>query len=205
MKTALLVLTGAMSVLAQPAFRKHNFSVGGGAGIPRGEIKPFLSTSPVLRIGYGWRFHRNFQADIGFDTVFHAAKIRDFVDSDFGALRIKDYQFMLPFGGRAIIPLGRVQLFAGGGPSWVRYQERIRQPLGNVLQIDCPPCRDRGGWGYYGVAGGSVALDRAQHFRLGMTVRVIRATTDGDAFGDVPAIQTKDHWINTAAEFTFSF
>jgi hypothetical protein len=71
--------------------------------------------------------------------------------------------------------------------------------------LECTACRARSGWGYYALLGGSVALDRAQHFRLGVTSRVYRGTTEGDPFGPLPPVQTKDHWVNTAAEFTFAF
>jgi hypothetical protein len=205
MKTAAAILLVAMPVMAQAPFRKHFLSVGAGGGVPGAEVKPFLASSPVFRFGYGYRFMKNFQADAGMDTVFHAARIRDFYESDFGDLRIKDYQFLVPLGGRAVIPIRRVMLSAGGGGAYIRYQERVRQPFGENFRIDCPVCRSRSGWGYYGLVGVSVALDRYEHFRLGVTTRVFRGRTDGDAFGSVPAIRTRDTWINTAGEFTFSF
>jgi len=197
-----LIMSG--SAWGQHYWRKHNFTVGGGGGIPRGELRT-LETSPVFRVGYGYRFHPNFQADVGLDTVFHAANVRDFFESQVGDLRIKDYQYMLPMGGRAIIPLGRVMLYGGGGGVWLRYQESIRQPFGESFRIDCRVCRSRSGWGYYGLLGASVALDRYQNFRLGFSSRVVQGDTSGDSFGPLPAFRTADRWINTALEFTFSF
>lgn len=208
MRRALILFLMAIPALAQPAFRKNYFTVGGGGGLPGGELKPFLDTSPVVRVGYGYRFHRFFQADIGFDTVFHAAKVNDYVSTQFGDLRVKDYQFMLPMGGRTVLPVlnGRMLLYAGGGGAYLRYQERIRQPFsGTGYRIDCPECRSRSGWGYYGLLGMSYSLDRMQMFRVGFTTRVFRANTSGDAFGPLPAFRTSDQWVNTAAEFTFSF
>ena len=63
----------------------------------------------------------------------------------------------------------------------------------------------RSGWGYYGMAGFSVALDQAQHFRLGVTPMIYRGTTNGQGLGNVPAFETRDKWINVMAEFRFSF
>ncbi len=202
----LLTLT---PVFAQYGFRRNYITAGAGGGVPGGELVGSLNTSPVVRVSYGYRFHRLFQADLGFDTVFHAANVRDFVSTEFGDLRIKDYQFMVPMGGRAVIPVFRnkLLLYAGGGGAYLRYQERIRQPFGSssYYRLDCPACRERSGWGYYGLLGMSYALDRSQHLRIGFTSRVYRANMSGDAFGPLPAVQTRDQWVNTAAEFTFSF
>ena len=51
----------------------------------------------------------------------------------------------------------------------------------------------------------AVALDRYGMFRLGVSAKVYRATTDGDSFGTLPAIRTRDRWVNLAGEFTISF
>lgn len=208
MRFRLVLVLLAPALMAQPAFRKHYITVGGGGGVPGGELRDGLAPSPVFRVGYGYRFHRFFQADFGLDTVFHAAKIRDYVSTDFGDLRIKDYQYMVPLGGRAVIPVldNRLLFYAGGGGAYLRYQERIRQPFGNSnFRLDCPSCRARSGWGYYALLGMSFALDRSQNLRLGVTSRVFRANTSGDAFGPLPAFTTRDQWVNTAAEFSFSF
>lgn len=199
---------GPRSRSSYSGYQRHSFSIGGGGGVPRGDLQPLLATSPAIRINYGYRFLKNFQADIGFDTVFHAAKIRDFYESNFGDLRIKDYQFFLPVGARTIVPLAnnRVQFHAGGGGAWMTYRERIRQPFGDSnIRLDCPVCRTRSGFGYYALLGTSVALDRAQLFRLGFTTKLYRGRTSGDAFGPVPATRTQDQWLTTAAEFSVNF
>ncbi|MBM3735400.1 MAG: hypothetical protein FJW39_06380 [Acidobacteria bacterium] len=215
MKRALLCLAalGAAPLLAQREYRpfrdyrRHYLSVGAGAAQPGADIKPLLANSPLFRFTYGYRFHRYFQAESGLDSVFYAAKVRDFYESRFGDLRIRDYQFMWPSGGRAIVPLAgnKLLLSAGGGGAYLRYQERIRQPFGDSLRLDCPVCAARSGWGYYGLLGASVALDRAQQLRLGVSTRVVRGDTRGDPFGNIPGTTTKDTWINSAVEFTFSF
>ncbi len=211
-------IVGALSILLPGAFaqfrvgragyQQHSLSIGGGGGIPRGELQPLLATSPALRINYGYRFMKNFQADIGFDTVFHAASVKDYYQSQFGDLRIKDYQFFLPVGGRAVIPLARnrVQLHAGGGGAWMTYRERIRQPFGDSnYRLDCPVCSSRSGFGYYALLGSSVAIDRAQMFRLGFTSKLYRGRTSGDSLGPIPGVRTRDQWLTTAAEFSVNF
>ena len=208
MKRLIWLLVVTAPVWAQSSFRKHNFTAGGGVAMPGGDVEPYLRNAPAFRVGYGYRFMRLFQADIGLDVGMGAARIRDFYDSQFGELRIRDYQYMVPLGGRVVIPLAdeRVQLYAGGGAAWLKYAEVVRQPFsGSGYRIDCPVCRSRSGWGSYGLAGASVALDQGKMFRLGVTTKVYRATTDGDSFGTLPAIRTKDRWVNIAGEFTISF
>lgn len=198
----------AVPANAQTRWNRHNFTVGGGAAIPRDGLEPFFETAGTFRFGYGFRFHRNFQADAGLDAAFQAARVDDFYESQLGPLRIRDYQYFVPLGGRVVVPAGgeQVQFYAGGGAAYLRYQEGIQQPFGDYgPRIQCPVCRARSGWGYYGTVGGSVAFDRGNHFRLGGGVRVYRATTTGDSFGSLPAVQTQDRWINALVEFTFSF
>jgi hypothetical protein len=208
MRRLALALILAAPLAAQRGFPQHYFTAGGGAGIPQGDLQPLFSNSPALRIGYGYRFHQNFQVDVGLDTVFHSADVRDLFPSVVGDLRIRDYQYLLPMGGRAIVPLarGRVLLSAGGGGAYMRYQESIRQPFGDsYFRLECTTCRSRSGWGYYALLGGSVAIDRYQHFRVGVTTRLYRGNTQGDQFGALPPVETRDQWLATAAEFTFSF
>jgi hypothetical protein len=45
-----------------------------------------------------------FQADFGFDTAFGAAGVNDYLETGLGYRRIRDYQYFVPFGGRAILP-----------------------------------------------------------------------------------------------------
>jgi hypothetical protein len=207
----LLLAPGAFAQfrIGRASYQQHSFAIGGGGGIPRGDLQPLLDTRPALRINYGYRFMKNFQADIGFDTVFHAARVRDFYESRFGDLRIKDYQFFLPMGGRAIIPLARnrVQFHAGGGAAWMSYRERINQPFNgdSGFRIDCPVCGSRSGWGYYALLGSSFAIDRAQMFRLGFTSKLYRGRTSGDPLGPIPGVRTSDQWLTTAAEFSVNF
>lgn len=202
---ALLVLAAPLT--AQSWYPQHTFTVATGVAQPRANLAGLLNDSAVFSFGYGYRFHRNIQADVGMDTIFYAARVRDFLDTTtFGPLRIRDYQFLIPFGARAILPLhrGRILVSAGGGGVRLQYGELLRQP-GEYYRLDCPVCNSRGGWGYYGLVGGSVALDRRKHFRLGVTGKVYQGHTKGDPLGPFPPDRTRDRWANLLGEFAVSF
>jgi hypothetical protein len=204
---ALIALLPSLSA-AQTAFRRHYVTIGSGAGLPRADLSSVFSTSPGLNVGYGFRFHPWFQLDAGFETLFGAAGVRDFLPTSFGNLRIRDYQHFVPMGGRVVVPLvdERLHLFAGGGGAYMRYTERIRQPFTESgFRIDCDVCSARDGWGSYALLGGNVAVDRARHFRVGASAKVYRGHTEGDPLGAVPARRTTDRWVNVVGEFTASF
>lgn len=189
---------------AQSFYPRHNFQVGVGAGLPGMDLKNSFSNRVGISANYGFRFHRNFQADAGFETVFGSAGVEDYLDTEFGRRRIRDFQYFVPLGGRAIIPFRKVQLSAGGGGAYLKYNEQISQPS-DYYRLDCPECRSRSGFGYYALLGGRVSLDRYNRFWLGVTSRVYRARMKGDQFGDLPAIRTRDQWVNTMFEFGISF
>ena len=195
-------------LLAQSDYAHHNITVGGGAAIPGGGLKDVFSPSGFVRVGYGYRITKNFQADAGIDLGFRAAGVKDFFESEFGPLRIRDYEYMVPFGGRVVLPFAeeRFRVFVGGGGAYLRYSERSSQPFANAgIRLDCPICNARSGWGYYGLAGGNVAITPGSHFRIGGTVNFYRATTDGQSVGFLPAGPSADRWINAAIELTFAF
>ena len=206
MRLPLLLLLTVATAFPQTSYYRHTVSVDGAAVLPRGELRSLFADSFGLGFDYGFRFHPYFQVDTGLKTVFGAARINDYLDSAFGRLRIRDYQFFVPFGGRVIVPLAndRIQFYAGGGGAYLRYTERLRQP-GDNFRIDCDVCASRHGLGSYGIAGADVALDRYRHFRLGGGARVIRGNTEGDPLGNVPARRTTDRWIDAFARFSFSF
>ncbi len=206
MRTLLIGLLTLAGASAQSWYPHHSFHFGMGAGQPRGDLRPFFDDAFGLEIGYGYRFHRYFQADLGFETVFGAAGVRDFLPTGFGDLRIRDYQYLVPLGGRAIAPLanGRFEIYGGGGGAYMRYSERLRQPS-DSFHIDCAVCASRDGWGWYGALGASAALDRGRHVRLGVGSKVYRGHTSGDPLGAVPALRTRDHWVNVFGELTFAF
>ncbi len=205
-RVTLAVLLSSASLLGQNYFPHHNFTIGGGAGMPRGELRDYFSDKFAGSFSYGYRFHRYFQADIGLDMVFGAARVRDYVDTGLGSLRIRDREYLVPVGGRAIAPLfgGRWLFSAGGGAAYMNYRESLRQPS-DYYQVACPYCTSRDGWGYYALANTSVFLDRGQHWRFGVTGKVYRGNTQGDPLGTAPPFETRDHWVNVFAELGFSF
>jgi hypothetical protein len=203
---ALLLLVIVAPLMAQTTFQKHYVTLGAGASLPSGELSGLFRNVGGAGVSYGYRFQKNLQADIGFETLFGAAGVRDFLNTDIGYARISDRQYFLPFGGRAILPLGggRALLSMGGGGAYLRYAERVKQPS-SYYRIECPECSSRGGWGVYALASASYALDHYQMFRFGVTAKAYRAHTDGDALGSVPAFETRDRWLSLFANFTVSF
>ena len=168
-----------------------------------GTFDRFSPDSFLAGVQYGYRFHPNFQLDAGFDGVFGAAGVNDWLPTAFGNLRIRDFQTFVPFGGRAILPLYRdkIQVYGGLGGAYIRYGERIRQPFQNVnFRIPCDICASRDGFGYYALFGVTTALDELRRFRLGVGTRVYRGYTSGDPLGAAPPGETTDRWI-TAVRF----
>jgi hypothetical protein len=202
----LFILVLAVPLLAQTPYPKHNVSFGVGAGMPGGQLGSSFSNSPGVTVDYGYRWKRYLQGDIGMDAVFGAARVRDFLQSDTGYLRIRDFQWLVPFGGRFILPLkgDHVLLSAGGGGAYMRYSERLRQPS-SYYRYECPDCTSRSGWGSYALAGASVGLDRYHMFRVGVTSKFYRGHTSGGALGAVPAVKTLDRWVNLFLDLNVSF
>lgn len=197
----------AVSCFGQ-SFRKHNVNLTAGAGLPRGDLQNLLSSSGGIGFSYGYRPIRYLMAEAGYETLFGAARIRDFEPTAFGSLRIRDYQQFLPFGGRVILPFAddRVQIYGGGGGVYIRYSERIHQPFQNSgFKIDCVSCSLRDGLGYYAVVGASIAIDRGQIFRIGGGTKVYRGATSGDPLGPVPGGETRDRWYNIFGTLGISF
>ncbi len=203
----LVLFLAALPVVAQTPYRKHTLWLGAGAGLPRADLRFSMSDSFGLTGGYGYRFHRFFQAEVGLDTLFGAAGVRDYYASPLGDLRIRDFQYLVPFGGRVILPVlsDRLQFHGGVGGAYLRYAERIRQPFGDAYyRLACPVCEARSGWGSYGLLGASVALDRWQHFRFHFNTRVYRGGTRGGPIGAVPGRRTTDRWVNMFAGISFN-
>lgn len=204
----LLAMLAFAGLAAGQAYNRHNVHFDAGAAQPRGELRSLFNDSFLAGFGYGYRFHEFFEVNAGFDTVFGAARIRDFLPSFVGNLRIRDYQHFVPFGGRVILPFAndKVHIYGGGGGAYMRYSERVRQPLQDSgFRFDCDVCSSRSGFGYYGLAGADVALNSSRNFRLGAGARVYRGETEGDSFGAVPARPTRDHWVNVFGRLSFTF
>jgi hypothetical protein len=193
---------------AQPGPGAFGIRFGAGGAIPREDLQSFMTTSPFLSVGFGYRPMQYLQADVGLDAIFHAAGVRDFQDTIIGRIRIRDNELIVPFGGRGILPLAhrRIELFGGGGAAYLHYGETVEVPgAGSDSGFHCQTCRSRGGWGYYATAGANFALERSRRFWLGVESRLIHGKTSGDPLGAVPPLDTEDTWINTAAVFIVRF
>jgi len=186
-------------------FHHNNITVGVGPAIPVGNSTDYFSTAPLVEAGYGYRFNRWFQADAAVQFAFGAANNRNAEISDFGPVQGGDHEFMLPLGGRFFIPLpyDRFEVSAGVGTSYLHYSETV--PQNGYYQNYCYSCTSRGGWGGYGLANISYFLDSNHAFRVGTTLQYIVARTDGQPVGDVPGLQTTDHWLNLMFNFGLSF
>jgi hypothetical protein len=200
----LLIAVTAAALSAQP-FPRHHINGGLGIAIPQRDLHPYFKNAISWSFGYGYRPARNFQFDVGLDSSYHAANVNDYLSStQFGPVRIRDFQFFLPVGGRAVIPAGRVQFYAGGGIAYLRYTELLRQPS-EWVRLECPVCAARDGVGGYALLGGDVAINRARNVRLGVVSRVYMGKTDGRGLGALPGIRTDDRWWNSYLTLSFSF
>ncbi|GIU76956.1 MAG: hypothetical protein KatS3mg005_0194 [Bryobacteraceae bacterium] len=214
MKRAILILTG-LALAGLPAaaqwgnawFPKHHLETGLGFAVPGKDLTTFYQSAFAWGFGYGYRPVRFLQIDIAYQGAYNAARVRDFIfNPSAGYLRIRDFQTYLPLGGRVVAPLagGRIEFYGGGGGSYVRTAESLRQP-NQWVRFECPDCVARDGWGYYALLGAGIALNASQTVRLTAISRVYRAETSGPPIGANPAIFTREQWVNTTFGFTFSF
>jgi len=188
-------------------YQKHHVSAGLGFAMPGKDLETYYQDAFAWSISYGYRPLKYLQLDAGYDGAYNAARVDDYVVSPgFGYVHIRDYQTFVPLGARVVAPLagGRLEFYGGGGGAYVRTGEYLRQPA-EYVRLECPQCVARDGWGYYALLGVSVALDPAQHFRLGATTRVYRVDTSGPRVGTTPQVNTTDQWVNTYFGLTFSF
>lgn len=145
-----LLLTSLCLTVTIPAFAQYsdeihhnNISVGGGAAIPVGSTSGYLNTASAFSVSYGYRVNRFFQADAGFQMAFGAANNQNLEQTDFGEVQGGDHEFMLPLGGRFIIPLPfrKLEASAGGGGVYLHYAETA--PSGGMRGIQATATRVR--------------------------------------------------------------
>jgi hypothetical protein len=193
--------------MSRPSYRfgasRNNITLGLGAGLPRKDLSPGYQPAVNLTVGYGYRPIKYFQADGGFETMFRAARINDFVESDFGFLRIRDSQYFVPMGGRAILPIesANLEIYGGGGLVYMNYREQLQQPSPQ-FRLQCPDCRRRGGWGHYFTAGTDYYFNDL--FKIGAQARVYNGNTEGDNLGNLP-FRTNDRWLQFTVNFGVTF
>lgn len=184
----------------------HNITVGGGAAVPVGNTTNYLGTAPAFSAAYGYRFNRFFQADAGLQMAFGAAHNQNPEQTDFGTVQGGDHEFMIPLGGRLILPLPfrRIEASAGAGAAYLHYSETApSNPYS--YSSPCYSCTSRGGWGGYGLANVSYFLDENHNFHVGTTLQFIAGSTNGQPVANIPAAKTTDHWTNIFIEFGMSF
>ena len=189
--TMLLTLVST-AAFAQDGEESHNdvsFSLG--AAVPRGSDRAYLNNAPMISVLYGHRFNRFFQAEGGLQMAFGAANNQNAEESEFGQVMGGDHEFMIPFSGRFYLPLHlkQWQVSAGGGLAYLHYSETAPSEASV-----CFTCTSRGGWGWQGFT--TVRYFLGDNFYIGPTVQYVSATLNGDAVGNVPAMETKDHWAN---------
>lgn len=186
---------------------RHHFEIGLGFAVPGKDLKTFYQSAFAWSFGYGYRPVKFFQIDLGYQGAYNAARVRDFIyNPSAGYLRIRDFQTYIPLGARVVAPLagGRLEFYGGGGGSYVRTAESLRQPS-DWVRFECPDCVARDGWGYYAMLGTGIALTQSQSVRLSAITRVYRAETSGPPIGANPAIFTREQWVNTTFGIGFSF
>ncbi|MFZ5927451.1 MAG: outer membrane beta-barrel protein [Acidobacteriota bacterium] len=213
MKRAIMALIGLTAALPAPAqwgkswHPRHHFETGLGFAVPGKDLTTFYQSAFAWGFGYGYRPWKYFQIDLGYQGAYNAARVKDYIyNPSAGYLRIRDFQTYLPLGARVVAPVGggRVEFYGGGGASYVRTAESLRQP-NQWVRFECPDCVSRDGWGYYAMLGTGIALTQSQAVRLTAITRVYRAETSGPPIGANPAIFTREQWVNTTFGLTFSF
>ncbi len=181
-----------------------------------GNATNYLSTAPFIRLAYGYRFNKLFQADAGFEMAFGAAHNQNPESTTGGLVMGGDHEFMAPLlGARIYLPLhlSRVGMSVGGGAVHLHYSETAPSNGGGGYGYGgyggygstCYSCTTRGGWGGYGLANVSYYLNSSHTFRVGTTVQYIAGSTNGQAVANFPATKTTDHWLELAFEIGFSF
>lgn len=213
MKRAVAVLLGLAAALPAAGqwgrswHPRHHFEAGLGFAVPGKDLTTFYQNAFAWSFGYGYRPVKFFQIDLGYQGAYNAARVKDYIyNPSAGYLRIRDFQTYLPLGARVVAPVGggRVEFYGGGGASYVRTAESLRQPS-DWVRFECPDCVSRDGWGYYALLGTGIALTQSQAARLTVITRVYRAETSGPPIGANPAIFTREQWVNTTFGLTFSF
>jgi len=187
------------------AVHHHNFALGFGPAIPAGNSTAYLGTAPLVAFSYGYRFNRYLQADTGLRLAWGAANNQNAVVTDLGMVQGGDHEYMIPLGGRVIVPqpFKRIEVSAGGGAAYLHYSETA--PSSSYYQVNCYSCTSRGGWGGYGLANVNYFLDSNRTFHVGTTFEYISGSTKGQDVGNVVGISTSDHWANLTFEFGISF
>lgn len=208
---ALLIPYVAFAQSSDTEIHHHNVAFGVGPAIPTGSSTNYLSTAPFIRLGYGYRFNKLFQADFGFEMAFGAANNQNAEVTDFGQVLGGDHEFFFPLlGGRMYLPLpwNRLSVAIGAGGTHLHYSETASSSGGGYYgysSSNCYSCTSRGGWGGYGLGNVSYFLDSSHIFHVGTNIEYIAGSTNGAPVANIPPVKVTDHWLNVGFEFGLSF
>jgi hypothetical protein len=194
MKAILALITLAVSLSAQD-FPEQSITFRAGGAFPSGKLLRGLDNRPLLGLGYGYRWNRHVQFDLGFDNVFKP--FNNYLNDNRLPSGISQHLFLVPVGVRGIMPFAddRFHVFAGGGGAYMRYQISSS----SALTAFCGICQSRDLGGYYVQAGGNAALDYSRRFRVGGSIRYYTGYASTQGF------HTIDRWWTAAGEFTYTF
>lgn len=186
-------------------WHKNTVSAGIGAAIPTGNATNYLGTAPLVSVNYGRRFTKYLQADAGLEFAWGAANNVNIEQTDVGQIQGGDHEYMIPLGGRVIIPtpFHRMEVSAGGGGIYLHYSETV--PSNAYYSFNCYTCTARGGWGGYALGNVRYYLDSNRIFHVGTTVRYISASVTGDPVGSAAAFKSTDHWVTVTFGAGVSF
>jgi hypothetical protein len=98
-----------------------------------------LNPAPAFDVWYGYRFNHLFQADAGLQMAFLGPNNQNPEVTDFGTIQGGDHEFMIPLGGRLILPLGmrRLEASPGGYKRPTRGQYPRVQDHGSLDEYVC--------------------------------------------------------------------
>ena len=203
--SAALLLPGA---ICAEDYHHSNIDVGVGFAAPGSNAGGYLSHAPLFDLGYGWRFNKLFQADIGLQVAFGALNNPNPEATGYGYVQGGDHEYIIPLGGRVYIPLPwtRFELAVGGGAAHMHYSETATTGGGyGYYSSYCYSCTSRGGWGGYGLGNLRYWLNDNKNFSAGATVEYVAGHTSGPPVGSILAISSTDHWLNVMFQFGVSF
>lgn len=179
---SLFALTTFSALAADPQLGSSTFIAGVGGAFPvAGSGTSAFHNGPSFAGEYELGLHKYVAATFGVEN--YLLPFDNY--SRWGSTSTRERVTLMPFGLRGVVPVagGRAELFAGvGGAQLWSSEYNLGQP-------------------YYGSnflfhlnGGARIALDRAQHFRLGPTVRYYR---------DVG--RPTQQWLSLSADFSYRF
>jgi hypothetical protein len=187
MKTFILLIALISVANAQSQLRNSvTFSGGYGRDINSGCC--LADTAVSLGASYGYRVLRNLQIEAGIMTALNPAPEIRGAHLD---IKPEDRFIWAPFGLRGILPMkrDRIELSLAAGGLYEKYS--VSNPNSAV------GLRSRDGWGGYFAGGAALAIDRGQHFWLGVSPRLYLANADNGF--------THDRWFVVSGDLGFRF